>query len=199
MGFSDKAFIQKAPTLLPDLKDIRQLAAGNNHILALDGQGKIFAWGCGEQNQLARRTLAGHPKLALRPTSIGRLPVRGATAKQVNCGSYHNFAVDQEGRVYAWGLNNYGELGIPDHAGEDGASQLKPRLVESLGKYRVANIAGGEHHSLASTDTGELITWGRIDGHQVGLRTEMFSPENTLFDNRNKPRILKYPTIVPGK
>lgn len=199
MGFSGHAKVQKTPVLIPDLKDIRQLAAGVNHVLALDGRGKVFAWGCGEQNQLGRRVFDNHPELALRPTSIGALPIRGAKAVRVACGSYHSFAVDEQGRVYAWGANNFGQLGMPDEAGESNASHLKPRVVESLRDYNIVSIAGGEHHSLASTTDGKLLTWGRIDGNQVGLRAEVFTPENTIFDERGNPRILKKPIIVPGE
>lgn len=199
MGFSRHAKVQKTPVLIPDLKDIRQLAAGVSHVLALDGRGKVFAWGCGEQNQLGRRVVDNHPELALRPTSIGALPIRGAKAVRVACGSYHSFAVDGQGRVYAWGANNFGQLGIPDEAGKSNASHLKPRFVESLEDYKIVSIAGGEHHSLASTADGKLLTWGRIDGDQVGLRADFFTPENTIFDERGNPRILKKPMIVPSK
>lgn len=168
-------------------------------MLALDGRGKVFAWGCGEENELGRRWSPNHPELALRPTSIGNLPARGAKAVRVACGSYHNFAVDAQGRVYAWGLNAFAELGIPDEAGESNASHLKPRLVEGLRDHRIVSVAGGEHHSLASTADGRLLTWCRIDGDQVGLRAEAFTTDNTLFDDRGNPRVLKKPTIVPGE
>lgn len=199
MGFSRDVKVQRTPIHIPDLKDIRQIAIGTNHVLALDGRGKVFAWGCGEQSQLGRKVLAHHPELALRPTSIGPLPIRGAKASKIACGSYHSFAVDVQGRVYGWGLNTYAELGIPDRAGEDNADQLKPRLVEALRDHKVVSIAGGEHHSLASTDDGKLLTWGRIDGDQVGLRAEALTPENTIYDERGTPRILKKPTVIPGK
>lgn len=185
--------------LLPDLKGITQLAAGSNHVLALDNKSKVQAWGCGQQNQLGRKVFEREIKSSLRPKGIGNLPIRGAKPVRVACGSYHSFVLDQEGRVFAWGLNNYAELGIEDSAGEDDAAQLKPRLVESLTDFKIADIAGGEHHSLACTDDGKLLTWGRIDGHQVGLPNEKFTEENTIFDERNKPRILKEPTVVPGK
>lgn len=199
MGFDGRAQIQDKPILVPDLKDIIQLAPGVNHILALDRRGKLFAWGSGDANQLGRRVLSGHPELALRPTSIGSLPTRGAKALKIACGSYHNFAVDMQGRVYAWGQNTYAELAIADQAGESNASHLKPRLVDSLRDYRITDIVGGEHHSLACTDDGKLITWGRVDGDQVGLRHDTFTAENTIFDDRGKPRILKLPTIIPGE
>lgn len=201
MGFDGHTRIQKKPILIPDLKNITQLAAGVNHIVALDQQGTIFTWGAGDSNQLGRRVIPGHPELALRPTSIGSLATRrgGAKAAQIACGSYHSFAVDTQGRVYGWGQNTYAELAIADHAGESNAFLLKPRLVESLGGYRIVGIEGGEHHSLACTDEGKLLTWGRIDGDQVGLRQDALTAEKTIFDDRGKPRILKTPTIVPGE
>ncbi|KAG8163423.1 hypothetical protein KVR01_006720 [Diaporthe batatas] len=197
MGFSRDVKVQKTPVLIPDLQDIRQLAAGNNHVLAVDGKGKVYAWGCGEQGRLGRKVLASHPELGLRPASVGALPIRGAKATQVACGSYHSFAVDEQGRVYAWGLNTYAQLGTPDGAGEDNAHHFKPRLVEALKDYKVTSIAGGEHHSLASSDDGKLLTWGRIDGNQVGVRPEAITAENTVYDERGTPRILKTPTVIP--
>lgn len=32
----------------------------------------------------------------------------------VACGSYASYAVDEAGHVWAWGLNQYGQLGLPD-------------------------------------------------------------------------------------
>lgn len=168
-------------------------------MLALDVSGYIQAWGAGQQHQLGRRIFAAHPTISLRPAPVRSLPVRGARAIKVACGSYHSFAIDQKGRVYAWGLNNYGGLGIPDGAGEDSAAVPKPQLVETLQEYKIVDIAGGQHHSLACTEDGKLLAWGRIDFHQVGLPREAFTEENAIFDERNTPRILKIPTVIPGK
>ncbi|KAI2631308.1 RCC1/BLIP-II [Hypomontagnella submonticulosa] len=189
--------IQKTARLIPELKNIVQLAAGTNHVLALDDKGKVYAWGCGEQGQIGRTIPVYHPESALKPQGVGHLPLRGAKAVKVACGSYHSFVLDQEGRVFAWGLNNMGELAIPDHAGENDAHEMRPRLVEALLDYKIVDIAGGQHHSLAVTDDGKLLTWGRIDGHQVGLRAESFTEENTIFDEHGRPRILIRPTVVP--
>ena len=29
----------------------------------------------------------------------------------IACGAFHNMALSQEGRVYTWGTNDYGQLG----------------------------------------------------------------------------------------
>lgn len=115
----------------------------------------------------------------------------------VACGSYHSFVVDTQGRVFAWGLNNFGETGISEGAGQDNATLLKPKLVSSLAGYKIRHIAGGGHHSLACTEDGKVLTWGRIDGHQVGLPVEAFNEDNAVYDEHKRPRILTVPTVLP--
>ncbi|KAL2147508.1 hypothetical protein VTI28DRAFT_8763 [Corynascus sepedonium] len=196
LGFSRSVLIQRTPALVPELSKIKQLAAGLNHVLALDDKNKVFAWGAGQQAQLARRLLERDDSAALYPTGIGALPGRAKVAK-LACGSYHSFVIDTKGRVIGWGLNNYAELGVEDEAGQDGGFVMRPQLIKALEPYEVTCIAGGEHHSLACSKKGELLTWGRIDGHQVGQPSGSFSEDNTIWDERNKPRILVVPTVVP--
>ncbi|KAK4643245.1 hypothetical protein QC761_403350 [Podospora bellae-mahoneyi] len=196
LGFSRSVGIQRTPAHVPELSKIKQLAAGLNHILALDEKNKIYAWGAGQQAQLARRLLERDDTAALYPAGVGSLPGR-AKAVKLACGSYHCFVIDTKGRVISWGLNNYAECGHEDSVGVDGGYVMRPQIVESLSGYEIADIAGGEHHSLACTTDGKLLTWGRIDGHQVGQPTGSFTEDNTIYDDRQKPRILVVPTEIP--
>ncbi|KAK3994527.1 putative regulator of chromosome condensation protein [Cladorrhinum sp. PSN332] len=197
LGFSRTTEIQKKPTLVPEISKIKQLAAGLNHVIALDEKNKIYAWGAGQQAQLARRLLERDDMAALYPTGIGALPGR-AKAETITCGSYHCFVIDSKGRVISWGLNNYAECGLDESVGVDGGYVMRPQIVSSLSQYQITGIAGGEHHSLACTSDGQLLTWGRIDGHQVGQPSASFSEDNTVWDERNQPRILTVPSPIPG-
>jgi regulator of chromosome condensation len=155
----------------------------------------VYAWGAGQQGQLARRLLERDDLNSLYPTSVGNLPNR-AKAADLACGSYHSFVIDTQGRVIGWGLNTFAELGIEAEAGTDGGSILKPKVVDSLAGKAIHAIAGGEHHSLACTKDGELLTWGRIDGHQTGHDVEAFTHDNTIWDDKNKPRVLLVPSPI---
>ncbi|CAK7267870.1 hypothetical protein SEPCBS57363_002809 [Sporothrix epigloea] len=197
LGFSRDVAVQKKPILLPEPKKVKALAMGSNHILALDAKGKLYSWGCPEQNQLGRRCVQRDIKeSALRPGGVSIK--RGVHIAKIACGSYHSFALDQKGEVYAWGLNNFGQLNVEQGAGDTDATVLNATVVEGLEGHRVADIDGGEHHSVACTDDGKLFTWGRIDGHQLGLASSTFTKDNAIFDEFGKPRILKAPTLVPG-
>ncbi|XP_044718982.1 regulator of chromosome condensation (RCC1) repeat domain-containing protein [Hirsutella rhossiliensis] len=195
LGFTEKIRVQETPVLLPTLKNIKALSAGSNHILALDHKGYVLAWGCGQQNQLGRRIIERNKLSSLIPQGIG-LP-RGKIVK-VACGSYHSFALDKDGNVWGWGLNNFGEIGAEGNAGEDDAVILKPAKVEFLDKYEVTGIDGGVHHSVACTDKGELLTWGRVDGFQIGFEPDQLKKDDVLFDERGDPRILIRPTPHAG-
>ncbi|KAH6690477.1 GDP/GTP exchange factor [Plectosphaerella plurivora] len=194
LGFSSKVQVQKYPAYLSDLKNIKALAAGSNHILALDAKGNILAWGCGQQNQLGRRIIERNKMSSLTPQGMALATKKIA---KIACGQYHSFAVDTDGKVWTWGLNNFGETGIREGAGEDGAVILRPLLVEALDDYKITDIAGGQHHSLACSEDGKLLTWGRFDGFQVGLAESDVNKDDLIRDEHDKARILAVPTVVP--
>ncbi|KAI7138170.1 hypothetical protein KC352_g30236, partial [Hortaea werneckii] len=55
------------------------------------------------------------------------------------------------------------------------------------------------HHSMAATENGDCLIWGRIDGAQGGFTSEELQkmPEDVVMrDHRNDPRILLVPTKV---
>ncbi|KAI1341104.1 putative regulator of chromosome condensation protein [Xylariaceae sp. FL0016] len=191
---------QWSPKLIEDLQDIVKIACGSNHVLALDTYGSVWAWGSGGQYQLGRKAVTrGLGTLAaLRPQKCAMFSQRpGHHATDIGVGAYHSFYVDDLGRTWSWGLNNYAQTGQPLNAGEDDAMVL-PQIVESLKDYKIRSITGGLHHSVACTEDGQLLTWGRIDGHQVGHANHVFTEDNTIFDEQGRPRILFKPTAVQG-
>lgn len=195
LGFTGNIRVQPTPLLLPTLKHITLLSAGANHILALDLKGNVVAWGSGQQNQLGRRIIERNKMSSLVPQGVG-LP-RGKVSK-IACGPYHSFALSKEGKVWGWGLNNFGEIGSQSNAGEDDAVILRPVILTDLEDYKIIDIDGGVHHSLACSDKGDLFTWGRIDGCQVGFKADKLNKEDVIFDERGSPRILVTPTKHGG-
>ena len=187
--------IEHRPVLVEGLKNITMLACGSNHVLALASNGAVYAWGSGQQHQLGRRTVERTKHNALTPREFG-LP-KGTI--DIGAGSYHSFAVNKNGKVYAWGLNSFGETGVRQGAGEDKAVILHPTVIDSLkGKGKITCIKGGAHHSIAVTEAGHCLVWGRVDGGQSGLDIDSLPEEDLIRDSKNNPRILAVPTRVPG-
>lgn len=195
-GFNPTALIQKTPILIEGLKNVTQLAGGENHVLALTNKGEVYAWGSGQQNQLGRRILERTKRNSLKPTQFG-LPKHMV---MVGAGSFHSFAVHKNGKVYAWGLNSFGETGIAKDIGDGGESDVHhATIIDSLSGFgKVISIDGGAHHTVAVTDQGELLVWGRLDGNQLGLQLSTLAEDDIVRDSANNPRILKVPTQIPG-
>lgn len=176
------------------------MAAGSNHVLAVNTKGKVFAWGAGEQNQLARRVVSRTATGALVPREFG---LQRKSITHVACGSYNSFAVDNKGDVYAWGLNTFGQTGLPKPivkaTGEEEDIILAPKLVTCLKEYDIKEMQGGAHHTVACTKSGQLLFWGRIDTHQSGMSVDDMPKESLYFDEQDRPRYLQRPAIIPGK
>jgi alpha-tubulin suppressor-like RCC1 family protein len=69
-------------------------------------------------------------------------------------------AVVSDGRVFAWGGNAQGQLGL----GTFGADQLSPVVIQGLTGVR--SVAGGNEYSLAVKQDGTVAAWGL--GGQLG-------------------------------
>ncbi|MCJ1243168.1 hypothetical protein MMC30_000365 [Trapelia coarctata] len=193
MGFSRDTLIQKTFALVPKVKKITKLVCGDNHVLALDQKGNVWAWGSGQQNQLGRRVVERTRMTALEPREVV-LPRNRIT--DIASGTNHSFAIDNSGKVWSWGLNSYGQTGQPEKAGEDDASVVNPRIVKSLEGKDITSIAGGHTHSLAVTAEGECLVWGRLDGCQSGLKVADLLEENVIVDENEIRRILTVPTTL---
>lgn len=187
--------VQNRPTLVPGLRNITKIAAGSNHALALDQKGCVYAWGFGGQCQLGRRINVRFPNSGLIPASIGLRK----DIIDIGAGADHSFAIHRNGIVYSWGANNFCQTGIDERDGEDFANILHPQSVNGLnGHGKVTSINGGNHHSVAVTDAGECLTWGRIDTKALGLSVDSLPENDIVRDAQDKPRILMNATQVPG-
>jgi regulator of chromosome condensation len=172
------------------------ISAGSDFVLALNAEGSIYAWGDGDQCQLGHRVLPRRRNESLIPSLAG-LPKNKFSS--IFAASNHAFAIDNKGDTWAWGLNNYGQTGIKESAGQGGAAVVPPRKVPSLVGKNMKMLDGGSHHSIGVTHDGQCLTWGRMDSSQIGIDLSdlpLDDPEKvTLVDG--KPRILLEPTALP--
>lgn len=86
------------------------------------------------------------------------------------CGAYHTFLLTESGNVYACGLNNMGQLGL---GSLDTPYTGVPLLIPTLEGRGVVSLSGGEHHSLALTEDGDVYAFGRGDNNQLGLGVDI--------------------------
>lgn len=90
--------------------------------------------------------------------------VGAKNAIDVYCGNNASFYQNKKGQLFAWGLNNHGQLGIGNKE-----NTCTPTLIRELQNEQVIAVDGGEHHTIALTQDGKVYCWGRNDEGQGGL------------------------------
>ncbi|PHH78552.1 hypothetical protein CDD82_2980 [Ophiocordyceps australis] len=200
VGFLPDVMIQERPMLMPSIRQVTKILAGNNHIVALSARGTVYTWGSGEQGQLGRRILARLKTQCLVPFEL-----RLRDIVNIGVGANHSFAIGYNGDVYGWGSNNFGQTGIASNTGKDSGRvslcTLAPNIrdiasIRNVGP--IVDITGGNKHSLALTANGACFVWGQLDACATGISLRDLPPTGVVFDNRGNPRILTMPTLIPG-
>ncbi|MCI5904028.1 MAG: hypothetical protein MRZ61_02685 [Oscillospiraceae bacterium] len=84
-------------------------------------------------------------------------------------GYYHSAYITENGNLYTWGYNNYGQLG--DGTATDSYEPVKIMI-------NVAQVYLGEYTSACITKNGELYTWGYNEYGQLGdgTTTDSYEP-----------------------
>ena len=93
----------------------------------------------------------------------------------IGAGLLHSVALKKDGTVWAWGSNDYGQLGVDD---QDFATS--PQQIPGLPK--VDKIAVSEHHNLALDASGRVWAWGLNLSGQLGNNTNTNNFQPQLID-----------------
>jgi alpha-tubulin suppressor-like RCC1 family protein len=148
------------PVQLPAGTRILEVAAGAYHALALAADGTLYTWGINEQGQLGLGTADTQPHAT--PTPVP-LPA-DVRFQHIYSGTFAWFslATTPEGKLYAWGSNNSGQLGL-GHLDD----QSQPRAVSLPGNSPCVSVACATSHTLALTADNRVYAWGSNGAGQV--------------------------------
>ncbi len=136
---------------LPQGSTVFALAAGSLHSLCLTADGAVSTWGSNTFGQLGDGT-----KLARStPQSIG---IAGKRVIAIAAGAFHSLALCEDGKVYAWGYNNHGQLG--NGSTNNSLSPVPVAAGGVLAGKTVVAISAGAYHSLALCSDGSVAAWG---------------------------------------
>jgi alpha-tubulin suppressor-like RCC1 family protein len=157
-------------------KTITAIAAGYRHSLVLTSDGEVISWGSNGNGQLGNGT-------NIDPGSPIKVDVSGALAGKrviaIAAAEDHSLALTEDGLVFAWGDNAYGQLG--DNSGSSNSLVPVPVFTNGVlaGKI-VAGISAGIDHCLAITKDGITVSWGRNLSGQLGNGGTVNSPVPVL-------------------
>lgn len=161
----------KEPTIIKSLivsdeQRIVQVCCGDSHNLALNAEGRIYAWGSGAYGRLG----LGMESDAHIPTVIDTLADVRAVAISANSFTSCCIVVPDttEYSLYTWGGGKYDKLG---HG--DSLNRSKPKAVEYFKKpIRAIRAVCGQHHMVAVTEENRVLAWGAAAGARCGVKTD---------------------------
>lgn len=179
--------------------------------------GKLYTWGYNMKGALG--VVSTPPEMSTVPLEVSV----GERWYSVSAGAHHTVACTVSGKLYAWGLNNYGQLGVSERDMErkcqgpdntpvatccDGYCE-KPMLVtgacelpdgsDCINGKVIVHVTAGSHHTLALDADGGLWGFGHNEHGQLCQGTRVTSFDDTArpnFVNSYTPLKTKLPADV---
>ncbi|MBE6699855.1 MAG: hypothetical protein E7584_06435 [Ruminococcaceae bacterium] len=138
------------------------IAIGDKFMIVQTASGEIWGWGDNASGVLGNVSSPETGTNITSPTKID-LP-NGVTSVSISAGTDHVLMLGSDGNVYAWGNNEYGQLGVDN----DGLPLSVPTCVTELEGKNMIAIAAGQRFSLALSDAGDVYSFGLGDKLQLG-------------------------------
>ena len=82
----------------------------------------------------------------------------------ISCGDEHTAVVTQTGRLFTFGSNEWGQLGLGHNN-----NVIKPSCVKMLKPDHVAAVACGRHHTIIVMQSGVCFSVGSNSEGQLGV------------------------------
>lgn len=140
---------------------IVDVGAGYHHMLALDNQGRVWAWGYNLDGQVGKSSASGPLNKYNFPQRVQGLPAN--IVKVWGNNGYldrgQSFALTSDGQLWSWGSNLNGKQGVgtltitPDY-------QATPRQAIFPAGTVIVDVQGGDYHNIALDDQGNVWVWG---------------------------------------
>jgi alpha-tubulin suppressor-like RCC1 family protein len=137
------------------LTNIIKIAGGRWHTIALKSDGTVWTWGYNGDGELGDGTTTTR----LNPVQV-KLADGAALSNIIQiAGGYDNtIALKNDGTVWTWGWNYYGELG--DGTKTTRLNPVQAKLADGAALSNIIQIAGGYDKTIALKNGGTVWTWG---------------------------------------
>ena len=165
------------------------VSAGFSHTLFLTTEGNLWAAGQNVYGQLGRSprhlyacSYADAPDLDCLedpqpnaiPNHINSSYFHGRHLQKVAAGRHVSVVLTEDGRVYTWGYNRYGQLGRGENAGTDSPNWMPMEVSPALWDNRqISDIAVGSYHVLALARDGTVFALGLNRYGQLGSKVNV--------------------------
>ena len=168
LGVNSTEATVKTLTKSPHLENVKQACCGYHHTLFLTHTGVVMGCGRNDYGQLG----LGHTQSRVHVVQC--VPgLRDKNITSLASGCYHSIAFTGNGMLYAFGRNNFGQLGTGDLD-----ERLSPFPIDDFVGRRIVSVAAGFYHTLIvscaadckidipGADSAEVIYGPRVAGFE---------------------------------
>lgn len=152
------------------------IGAGNYHSFAVDDKGDVWGWGLNTMGQTGTGITANaEVHLPTKVIGLSKEDLCGDTVVEIAGGEHHTIFLTSDGRVFACGRSDGGQLGLED---DDPVFQDRehpdflPEPVQvkfADTSDHVVHISAGTHNNMAVTEGGALYAWGQGAQSELGV------------------------------
>jgi tRNA A-37 threonylcarbamoyl transferase component Bud32 len=139
---------------------IIDMCCGSEHSILLTQSGKVYAY---EVNEKERENSDKYINSDLK--SLKNYSFENEKIVMISCGELHSLALTESGRVFGWGDNLFGQLGV------DVEDSSEPIIIE-LNDLKIQKISCGLWHSLLLSCDGDIYAFGGNGWGEVGNGTQ---------------------------
>ncbi|CAI9780505.1 unnamed protein product [Fraxinus pennsylvanica] len=153
------------------------------HSSSSDGTGphhRVLLISAGAGHSVALLSFLGTSQTAMWTLSLTNMNVESnlfLSDYEISGGWRHTMALTTEGKLYGWGWNKFGQVGVGDNS-----DHCSPKPVKFPHDQKVVHVSCGWRHTLAVTDRHNIFSWGRGTNGQLGHGDSL---------ERNVPKIIE--------
>jgi alpha-tubulin suppressor-like RCC1 family protein len=159
---------------------VRMINSGGFHTHVVTQQGRVINWGSNEYGQLGRATRLGETLSGASAEDITNLlSISGETPFAVYSGKYHTNLITLSGNVWAYGNNQYGQLGV------NPSTYNVSYGAHKINISNVLEIATGDYFNAALKEDGTVWGWG--DNREGQISDNISSPSTFTTPQQISP------------
>ncbi|KAK2839943.1 hypothetical protein Q5P01_013683 [Channa striata] len=164
LGLGFKPIASK-PTTVKALKSekVKLAACGKDHTIVCTWQGRVYGVGSNQEGQLGLGHCDNATSFSLLHPFCDDTPI-----KMLSAGCNTSAALTEDGRLFMWGDNSVGQIGL----GDEGFA-TEPREL-NVGEA-VMWVSCGYRHTAFVTVNGDLYTFGESAYGRLGLQEEQLA------------------------
>ena len=162
---SDKLF------RLPIIMQVKKIKFGESHTILLTKNGSLFSCGSNTFGQLGLGSAMINENGYQKITTITDII-------NFDCGKLHTVTLTKNNKIYVWGNNLFGQLGLGDKT-----NRFSPQEILSLTKVDIVAVRCGEAHTIILAKNDQIYACGHNRCGQLGLghAVTVYYPQKISF------------------